>query len=290
MQILVTGASGFVGTNLIKNWSDEGQLIPCSLQNGIGKLSNKLKNIDTIIHLAGIAHRMEKTNDEIYFQVNEELTVDFASLAKTCGVSHFIFLSTVKVYGDKVLEQTVTEDTQCEPTDAYGQSKLNAENKLKALEDDRFIVSIIRPPLIFGAGVKGNLLRLMKLAGKPIPMPLGGIQNHRAMISIDNLNAMINKLIKIQASGIFLPQEDDEISTSYLISEIRYAMGFNSSRLFTLPALMVKILKFINPEIHQRLYGSLHIDNHKSLKTLNIKNPHSTIDGIKKMVTYFISH
>jgi len=290
MQILVTGASGFVGTNLIKNWSGEGQLIPCSLQDGIGKLSNKLKNIDTIVHLAGIAHRMEKTNDEIYFQVNEELTVDFASLAKKCGVSHFIFLSTIKVYGDKLLKQTVTEDTQCEPTDAYSQSKLNAENKLKALEDDRFIVSIIRPPLIFGAGVKGNLLRLMKLAGKPIPLPLGGIKNHRAMISIDNLNAMIMKLIKIPASGIFIPQEDCKLSTQDLVTEIRFSMGFKSPALISIPMALIKILKKYKPEIHQRLYGSLHIDNHKSLKALNFKNPHSTIDGIKKMVAYFISH
>ena len=162
-SILVTGATGFVGQHFLRINSNNYLLKKVSLQD------NPIINIDfsgveTVLHLAGIAHRMERTEDALYFNVNYALTKELAIAAKVNGVKHFIFISTIKVYGDE--KDHLTLEAECRPNDAYGKSKLKAEEAILELITDSFNVTIVRPPLIYGYGVKGNVEKLMRLVDK----------------------------------------------------------------------------------------------------------------------------
>ncbi|RED96143.1 NAD-dependent epimerase/dehydratase family protein [Marinoscillum furvescens] len=288
MTILLTGASGFVGTRMLATAPDHVSYQTTSLQNkDVGAID--LSGISTVIHLAGIAHRMEPTPDALYHDVNHHLTLEFAEHAKTKGVKHFIFLSTIKVYGDETLQtNTITEATPCQPNDAYGASKLAAEHNLKELEDENFTVSIIRPPLIVGPGAKGNLLSLMKLAKKPIPLPFGDITNERAMVHVDNLIAFMLHLAENPKSGTYLINEEHPPSTTALISHIRTAMGYRRPMLVPIPSILRKLIANKKPELHQRLFGSIRIDASESREVTGFTPPHDLHKGIHEMVQSFL--
>jgi len=167
--ILLTGASGFIGQGFIELNSEKYNIESHSLQK------NKVSDIDfsriySVVHLAGIAHQMQKIDNQIYFDVNHHLTVELAKAAKANGVTHFLFMSTIKVYGEKKENEVLTEYSTCNPEDAYGKSKLQAEQALQQLESDTFKVSIVRPPLVYGPRVKGNMIRLIQLADWSIPL------------------------------------------------------------------------------------------------------------------------
>jgi UDP-glucose 4-epimerase len=288
MQILVTGSSGFVGSRLLKSSEFKNQVQTVSLQQAAPSQID-FSGIQTIIHLAGIAHRMEPTPDELYFSINHELTLQFATAAKNAGVKHFIFLSTIKVYGDEQLQtQEISESTPCHPNDAYGGSKMKAEQDLRLLEDENFEVSIIRPPLIVGPDAKGNLLALMKLAQKPLPLPFGNIPNERAMIHLDNLIAFIRHLVNQPTSGIFLINENQPLSTTELIAEIRKSMGYNRSWLISIPGFFRSLLARFKPELHHRLFGSIQIKCTQSFERTGFTLPFELTEGIQLMTQEFL--
>jgi len=287
-RILLTGASGFIGQSLKKYWSSSDEVFSISSRNGFD-ISQIPPNIHTVIHLAGIAHRMEATPSELYFEVNEHLTLKFAEKMKAQGIRHFIFFSTIKVYGDEVLKGEVNERTPCQPSDAYGQSKWNAEEGLRSLEDENFKVSVIRPPLVFGAGVKGNLYSLMKLLKKPFPLPFDRIDNQRSMVSVKNLIAMTEEIAYQCLPGIFLPRENELISTTGLVHEIRRYMNFNTPRTFSIPPFLRHSIKKLKPEFHARLFGSLVVNPSRSFERLTFQNPYLTAQGIEEMVSYYLS-
>ncbi|KYG82605.1 NAD-dependent epimerase/dehydratase family protein [Roseivirga echinicomitans] len=277
--VLITGASGFVGQRFCVNNKDRYLIKTVSLQN-VQIEGLNLSGVDVILHLAGIAHRMEKTDDSLYFEVNYELTKKLAEAAKQAGVGHFIFVSTIKVYGDDY--ELLTPETACRPNDAYGKSKLMAEEALKNLESRDFGISIVRPPLIYGQGVKGNMQKLMALVEKRKYIPLGNINNKRSMLGLDNLVALLDRVIETSKSGTFLIQDSEPVSTSRLISEI--AKGKNIQiKLISIPGLVRFTIKKIAPEIYKRLFGSLVVDDSATRNILNFEPPYSFEEGIRLM-------
>ena len=288
MKILLTGASGFVGSRLVEIWENPDELLSVSLRSSDScpdPIDNiKWKDIQSVIHLAGLAHQMDATNDAPYFEINEHLTVKLAQEAKANGVKHFIFTSTIKVYGDQL--DNVSIDTPCHPDDAYGKSKLNAETKLNELATNDFIVSIIRPPLIIGAGAKGNLQNLMQLLQKPFLIPLGKIDNRRSMIFLDNLIALISHLVINPKSGIFLCA-NEAISTSELAKQIRLKMGYRRPLLMAIPIIFRRLIKKRKPELYSRLFGSFYVDYKSSYDSLEFKNPYPLQAGVDQMVKEF---
>jgi nucleoside-diphosphate-sugar epimerase len=284
MAILLTGASGFIGQRYIE-YSADYNIISISLRKTLVK-DIDFSNIGTILHMAGKAHQMQKIDDQIYFDVNYTLTKKLANAAKKAGVKHFVFISTIKVYGENPTT-LYTEETACVPkNDPYGESKLKAEKYLQSIEDDTFKVAIVRPPLVYGPGVKGNLIRFLKLGEKGYPLPFANINNRRTMVYLNNLIELINKIIDIKASGIFLAGDREPISTTKLISEIRNNLG-KKTRLFKMPTVLKKMLQAIKPGMTIRLFGSLEMDTSLTNKNLNFTPPYTIEDGIKDMVDWY---
>lgn len=284
-QVLVTGASGFVGVRFMEYNAKKYALQSVSLRK------TKVDEIDfqkteTIVHLAGMAHQMQKIDDQIYFDVNFHLTTDFAKAAKAAGVKHFIFISTVKVYGDEPKSGYLDLSSPTLPTDPYGKSKLQAEEALQQLEGENFTVSIIRPPLVYGPKVKGNMIRFLELAQKNLPIPFKGIENQRSMVFLDNLVELINKVMDTKTSGVFIAGDKKPISTSELLGGMYEGLDIQP-KWFKMPSIGVSILNILKPELVKRLFGSFVIDNTETNKILDFNPPFSSKEGIKVMTDWF---
>lgn len=277
--ILLTGSTGFIGSYFIKKSSNY-SIIPFSFQNGV-IVNIDFGRIDIVVHLAALVHQMEGASEEAYFHVNTRMTLELAKKAKEAGVKQFIFMSTVKVYGEEN-KTPYTENSPCNPQDAYGKSKLAAEEVLKAIEDENFIISIIRTPVVYGPGVKGNIKRLIKLIEKAPILPFGAINNQRSMVYVGNLCAMINAIIEQKKSGIFLASDDKNTSTTELIQTIATAMN-RKIVLLTIPGFK-QLLQVLKPVFYQRLYGNLTIDNTLTKTTLSFQNPYSFKEGMKQTI------
>lgn len=280
MNILLTGAGGFIGNHCIQ-YGLSHDIVPFSFQNGDIDTLN-LSDCDAVIHLAALVHQMKGASEEAYFHVNAKKTLELAKKAKEAGVKQFIFMSTVKVYGEEN-KTPYTENSPCNPQDDYGKSKLAAEEALKAIEDENFIVSIIRTPVVYGPDVKGNIKSLIKLIKKVPILPFKAIKNQRSMVYVGNLCAMINAIIEQKKSGIFLASDDKNTSTTELIQTIATAMN-KKIVLLNIPGFK-PLLQVLKPVFYQRLYGNLTIDNTLTKNTLSFQNPYSFKEGIKQTIT-----
>ena len=282
-SIVLTGASGFVGSRF-RLLNNEKYLIRTIPWEELSDDELELDGIEVVVHMAALNHRMGQVADEHYVNSNFKLSKTLGEQAKACGVGHFVFLSTVKVYGEtNIGGKPFTETDSCHPVDAYGKSKLDAENALKALESDSFKVSIIRSPLVYGPGVKGNMERLIKLAATAYPLGFKGIENERTMVFVDNLIALVDAVINSGQAGVFLAGDDHPISTSDAVSMIRKAMGKNP-KLFQTPKFIIDLVGLIVPKLKTRLFDSLLFDNSATKKQLNFHNPFTTEEGFKIMV------
>lgn len=282
LTVAVTGVSGFVGKRFCEYNTDKYNIIPLNLRDGQPQ-NLFLSGVDIIVHLAGKAHQMEPISDKIYFDINYSLTRELALQAIKFKVPHFIYISSTKVYGDEK-NIVLDERTVCTPTDAYGASKFKAEQFLRSLT--AINVAIIRPPLIYGPNVKGNMLKLLELADKKLPLPFGNIQNTRSLVFIDNLIELINTIIEAQAAGLFIAGDKKPLSTNALIILIRKYLN-NASPIFSLPFFIRKLIKAIKPSLFIRLFGSYIVDNSYTNQALNFVPPYSTEYGIEKMVKWF---
>ena len=279
MKILVTGSNGYLGSSFINQYSEKHDFQNFSL------LSQKLENInfnsiDIILHCAALVHQKVEYSYDKYHEINVEYPLKLAKLAKENGVKQFVFISTIAVYGEE--KEKLDENTICNPITPYGKSKLEAEKELLKLNDDSFIVSIIRPPMIYGKNAPGNIDSLVKLVRKVPIVPLGKILNKRSFISIQNLCHMIDEIITQQKSGIFLASDDEPLSTSRLIELI--AKNLDKKIYLIKVPFFESLLKILKPSFHKRLYGSLEVDNTITKEKLNLKNPYSVEDGIKLMI------
>lgn len=287
IKVLITGSSGFIGSRLLEVYDRlEFDLIPVSLQKtNIGDID--FEGVDAVVHLAGLAEQKNTTSENELMQVNTDLTCKLAEAAKKYDVKHFIFMSSIKVYGDSY--SLVDEETLCLPkNDIYGKSKLLAEKRLVELSNANFTVSILRSPVVYGPNVKGNILRLLKLSDSGFPLPLGSIDNRRSMVFVDNLVEFVFKLLRNPSNNILMISDLKPISTTYLISTIRKFLG-RKPRLWKIPDIFLSILKKISPAIYSRLFKSLEVQTEYSYTIVGYKPKYSFEEGIKITTDWYKS-
>ena len=190
----------------------------------------RFSGYDAVFHVAGIAHsdsgKISAEKEKLYYAVNTDLTVETAKKAKADGVRQFIFMSSAIVYGDSApigKAKMITKDTPLSPANLYGDSKVQAENGILPLSDDSFKVVILRPPMIYGKGSKGNYPILSKFAQKLPFFP--NVKNERSMLYIGNLVEFVRLMIENEESGIFFPQNLQYTSTSEMVKTIAAAHG-----------------------------------------------------------------
>lgn len=232
-KILITGQNSYIGNKFekwVSQWPDEYQITKISVRNDDWKNQN-WGIYDVVLNVAGIAHNSsDKSLEDLYYQVNRDLTIDLASKAKSDEVKQFIHLSSMIVYGaSKTINGMIKKDTLPEPANFYGDSKLQGEIGIQPLSDEKYKVAIVRPPMIYGKGSKGNYPLLSKLAQKTPVFP--DFKNQRSMLHIDNLNEFLRLLIDNQDEGIFHPQNAEYVITSELVREV--AKVHNHKIIFT---------------------------------------------------------
>ncbi|MBM7606284.1 UDP-glucose 4-epimerase [Metabacillus crassostreae] len=234
-NILITGINSYIGKSLkiwLEKYSDKYFVELISLKNDRWK-ETTFTDYDVVLHVAGIAHvSTDPTMEDIYYRVNRDLTIEVAEKAKAEGVSQFIFLSSIIVYGDN--EEVIDKNTIPMPSNFYGKSKLQAERGLENLETDAFKVAILRPPMIYGKGSKGNYIKLSKLA-QILPF-FPNVNNQRSMLHIDNLCEFIRLIIENEDAGLFFPQNSEYVKTSELVYIIAKIHGKK-----------IKLVKIFNP-------------------------------------------
>lgn len=290
-HVLIIGGSSFVAQNFIRLLQDNYVIKTVSrtstgfnnelvVQNFSSLSSEIFKGIDVIINCAAIVHQQKKVEVSVYNKINFELTVDLAKKAKHEGVKTFIQLSTIAVYGKLT---RITKSSNENPVNAYGKSKLLADNSLKKMVDSSFNVIIFRPPMIYGnTNAPGNMMRLISFIAKGLPLPFKGLQNKRDFIHIDNLIGFIDASIKKNSSGVFLVSDNAPVFISELYNVIVKCLN-KTNRAFKLPTICFKIIKKIVPEIYNKLFGNLTIDISTTLSVLDFKPVNLLQQGIKKM-------
>ncbi|MDF2801498.1 MAG: putative UDP-sugar epimerase [Anaerocolumna sp.] len=221
-RILITGKNSYIGTTL-ENWvmrePDKYKVETVDMKGSSWK-EKDFSEYDVVFHVAGIAHvSSDPKMEDLYYKVNRDLTIETAEKAKAEGVKQFIFMSSIIVYGDSSSSKRVIDrNTIPTPSTFYGNSKLQAEEGIKHLETDDFKIAVLRPPMIYGKGSKGNYPRLSKLA-KKIPV-FPDIDNERSMLHIDNLCEFIKVMIDYEESGLYFPQNKEYVKTSELVRTI----------------------------------------------------------------------
>lgn len=290
MRVLVTGANGFVGSALCPSLAALGHTVIPAVrrQSGIanevvvhGAESWKapLKGCDSVIHLAARAHVLQDQEQDplqVFRANNVDTTIELAKRAVEAGVRRFVFISTIKVNGEETAPGcSFSHDDPVDPKDPYALSKWEAEQGLlEVAQKTGLEVVIIRPPLVYGPGVKGNFASLIKWIQNGIPLPLGAIHNRRSMIGLDNLVKFIALCADIDAAPnakgqVFLVSDGEVVSTTELLSKVAKAYRRNS-RLFQVPeGLMRVVARWMGKaSIADRLFGSLVVDDSKARQML----------------------
>ncbi len=280
MNVLLTGATGFIGSYFQKQYAQQYTIQTFSFMNDNFE-SLHVKGIDVVVHLSALVHQMGGASVEEYERVNVMQTLALAKKAKESGVGQFIFMSTVKVYGEET-NVPYAENSLCKPEDEYGKSKLKAERALQELEDETFKISIVRTPIVYGYGVKANIKSLIKLIDTIPILPFGSIDNKRSFVYVGNLYSMIERIIETQKSGVFLASDDKPLSTTRLIELIANA---KHKKMYLLHVKIFELLlKWLKPSFYKRLFESLEMDNTQSKKVLDFKNPYTTVEGINYII------
>lgn len=260
-KILITGKNSYIGTS-VKNWllktPDLYEVDTIDLRNPEW-VNEDFSKYDVVLHTAGVAHIKEtKKNRELYFKVNRDLAFNIALKSKESGIGHFIFLSSMSVYG--IETGVINIDTKTRPKTAYGKSKLAAEKMIWSLQNNDFIVAIIRPPMIYGKGSKGNYSKLSKLA-RYLPI-FPKYENRRSVLYIENLCEFIRITITFNYSGVLFPQNKEYISTTNLYKQI---CNVNGSKVYLTKRFNFLIVLFIKISIINKLFGDLVYDYQLSI-------------------------
>jgi nucleoside-diphosphate-sugar epimerase len=311
LNILVTGATGFIGqaviSALIANPNhhlysltrSSNSSLPASVKrieitnlDGETDYRDQLNDIDVIIHLAAHVHKLNDTSSttfDQYHTVNTAGTLNLATQAAAAGVSRFIFLSTIKVNGELTQPgHPFTADDQPNPSGHYAVSKFDAEQGLKALSATTSMSHvIIRPPLVYGPGVKANFQKMIRVISKGIPLPFAAINNRRSIVSLENLTNLILRCIDHPqaANQTFLVSDDKDISTSELLRLIAKSLG-KPCRLFVLPNILLNLLAalFGKQEMARRLMCNLQVDITKTKSLLEWRAVGTLQDSIQATV------
>lgn len=256
-RILITGKDSYIGQSLIK-WLErdpEGYYLEeLDLRDNSWK-DKDFSSFDVVFHVAGIAHNSSDPElEDLYYQVNRDLTVETANKTKQDGVQQFVFMSSMIVYGTE--NEFIDENTEPNPDNFYGDSKLQAEVGLQNLKSDDFKVVILRPPMIYGKGSKGNYPLLAKLAKKtPI---FSKYENKRSMLHIDNLCEFVRLMVINEEDGIFHPQNKEYVQTSEMVRLI--AEHYNHKIWFTkIGNPLIRMLFSVN--VIKKVFGNLYYDS-----------------------------
>jgi nucleoside-diphosphate-sugar epimerase len=295
MKIVITGASGFVGINLQDYLKLSYEVQPLSIRYVSGQQFEF--NTDIVIHLAGKAHDLKKVqHPEAYYEANFELTKQLFDGFLKSSASTFIFMSTVKAVADNV-DGVLTEETIPDPKTHYGIAKQQAERYIlsQALPDNKRLY-ILRPCMIHGPNNKGNLNLLYQLVCKGLPWPLGGFQNQRSFLSVENLCFVIKELLENATipSGVYQVADDKPLSTNELIQFLGLSLN-KKSKIWNIPIYLIKgIAKLgdflqlpLNSERLQKLTENYVISNQKIVAAIGKPLPIKTEEGLLKTFMSF---
>jgi len=308
--ILVTGGSGFVGSALLKQLLNDGCELRASARSS---LSTELKGVQyhlirdmtastdwytalngvqAVVHCAARVHVMQDNATDplqAYREVNVHGTLNLARQAAHTGVRRFVFVSSIKVNGEAIQPgQPFTADDVPAPSDPYGVSKLEAEQGLRDIEAQTGMeVVIVRPPLVYGPGVKANFATMMRWVDLGIPLPLGAIHNARSVVALDNLVDLLMTCLKHPAASgqTFLVSDGEDVSTTELLRRTAQAMG-KKAFLLPVPAFVLEwgAAMLGKRDVAQRLCGSLQVDMDKTRRLLGWTPPLTLDQGLKKVV------
>lgn len=305
-MILVTGASGFVGAALLRRLDGEGRAVRATYRKGRGQppagvpavylegLSASLdwraalQSVDVVVHTAARVHVMRDTAtdpEEEFRRTNVAGTLGLARQAAAAGVRRFVFISSVKVHGESTLPgRPFSEADAPAPQDTYGQSKREAEQGLRAIAAETGMeLVIIRPPLVYGPGVRANFQTLMRAVARGLPLPLAAVDNRRSLLGLDNLVDFIVTCIDHPAAAgqIFLVSDGEDLSTPELIRRMAATMG-RPARLFALPVWLLRTGAALlgKRAVFQRVCGNLQLDISRARNMLGWRAPLSVDEGL----------
>lgn len=319
-NICITGANGFIGYSLCKNFSKLNKPVIAAVRskntnldlksvtsisigeiNGNTDWSEALENCEFVIHCAAKASEAYKKKDyDDYHDINVAGTKNLAEQAVKAGVKKLIFLSSIKVNGEKTNNSIIDTflhknenkkfkyDQMPNPKGPYATSKYQAEVILKNISaKTKLDVTILRLPMVYGYGAKGNLSRLIKLLKSGIPLPLKSINNRRSMIGIDNLIDLLSRCLDQPESRnkIFLVSDGEDLSTPKFINYISSSIGI-STKLFSFPVILLRLICFCFGKTRElkKLSESLEIDSEYLRKTMNWSPPICVREGIRRMI------
>lgn len=309
-MILVTGATGFIGRALCAELYGKGRAFRAAARGvslahpfadvvSVGEIGSTtewgsaLAGVDTVIHLAGLAHappKLQRDNRSSYREVNALGAARIARQAAEKGVRRFVYLSTAKVCGDSTQNKPFDETDMSDSKDVYTASKREAEKLLWDIAAETGLeIVILRPPLVYGPGVRANFLRLMEWVRRGVPLPLGKINNLRSLIYVGNLvDAIVMCVSHPKAVGqTFLVSDNEDVSTPELIRRIACALGL-PARLFRFPPALLRMGARLmgKQEEADRLLGSLVVDSSKIRRELGWKPPYTMQQGLQETVRW----
>lgn len=263
-KVLITGKGSYIGTNLksyLLKYPDY-EVEELDVKTDAWK-SFDFSSFDAVYHVAGLTHSTpDESQRELYYRVNTDLTYEIAKKAKEMKIKQFIFMSSVIVYGSGIIgkDRVITKDTPLTPDNFYGDSKKQAEIKIKSLEDADFKVVIVRSPMIYGPHSKGNYPLLAKFAKKTPVFPT--IENKRSMLYVGNLMEFIKLMIDNEEAGIFLPQNSEYVSSTELVREIA---RLNHHKIWFC-GLMNPLIKVMNRQVYvNKVFGNMMVDKKLSV-------------------------
>ena len=254
-KILVLGSGSYIGESFRKHLESFGDLYVCDVCDTVGGRWKTVSfdGYDAVYQVAGLAHLRETPElRDKYFYINCDLAVECARKAKASGVPLFVYISSFSVYG--MTSGVITKDTAPNPNSYYGESKLKAEEILRSMADESFRVAILRPPMVYGKGCKGNFVTLTKFALKSPIFP--SLKNKRSMIFVDNLSEFVRRLIDRGEGGLYFPQNGEYVCTSEMVE---YIAKYSGKRI-CLTGVFNSVIPRVKATVLRKVFGDLYYD------------------------------